>query len=80
MNLLGSKFWVGMVVGSVVGAVAYRCSRTEKAKRLKAELCNMLHEMGGKAAEKGAKVADVIADKAEQAKEKAHSFARDYGA
>ncbi len=83
-----SKFWIGMVAGAVVGAVAYRCACTEKAKQWKEAMCNKLRNAGGKAGglldgmkekavDTGVKVADKVAEKAEEARERAHNFARD---
>lgn len=77
MSLFGTKFWVGMMVGSAVGVLVYRCAQTEKAKQWKADMCKKMKEMRGKAADAGEKVADAMADKAQEAKEKVHSFARD---
>ncbi len=82
------KFWIGMATGLVVGAVAYHCARTEKAKQMKAELCNKFRNMRGKAGDyiddvkekamdTGVRVADKIAEKADAAKDKMHDFARD---
>lgn len=82
-----SKFWVGVLIGSAVGAMAYRCSQTGKAKEWKEKMCEKMRKMRGnteeflddakkKAADAGVKVADAVADKAEEARDKAHSFAR----
>lgn len=79
-----SKFWIGMATGVVVGAIAYRCARTEKAKQWKEAMCHKMRNAGGffeqmkgKAVDAGVKVADKIAEKAEDARERAHDFARD---
>lgn len=77
MNFFGTKFWVGMMIGSVAGALAYRCAQTERARQLKAELCAKMREMSGKAVDAGVRVADAMVDKAEEAKERVHTIARD---
>lgn len=69
------KFWVGLGLGSVLGAVVYRCSRTSKAKELKQKMCCAAQSAVDKASEMGQKVADEVADKAEEAKDKFHAYA-----
>lgn len=77
MSLFSSKFWVGMMVGSVVGAMAYRCAQSDKAKLWRNEMCKKWREMRGMAGDVGAKMAEGIASKAEEAKDKAQSLAHD---
>ena len=45
MSLFGTKFWVGMMVGSAVGVLVYRCAQTEKAKQWKADMCKKMKEI-----------------------------------
>ena len=79
------KFWVGLGLGSGLGAVVYRCSRTSKAKELKQKMCcaaqsavdkagEWMANAKDKASEMGQKVADEVADKAEEAKNKFHAY------
>lgn len=81
MESKNSLFWIGLGVGSVIGAVAYRFSRTSKCRRWKHKACHALHEAGGhagnfleaakeKAVTLGNKVADAVADKSQEAVEK----------
>lgn len=89
MNLGSSRFWAGILIGSVVGAMAYRCSQTEKAKKWKEDLYSTMRQMRDKAqcsieeakkraVEAGVKAVDNIAEKAKETKEKVHSLSRDY--
>ena len=45
------KFWLGLGVGSILGAVLYRCSKTDKAKEWKDKMCCAAHSMAEKAGE-----------------------------
>ncbi|ALK83677.1 hypothetical protein BvMPK_1060 [Phocaeicola vulgatus] len=40
MENRNSSLWIGLGVGSVIGALAYRFSRTSKAKKLKEKVCD----------------------------------------
>ena len=40
------NFWIGLGIGSILGAVAYRLSRTAKAKQLESEIYNAIHRIG----------------------------------
>lgn len=84
----GSNFWIGVGIGTVFGAIVCRLACTQAAKDLKAEMCRRAHQMTGMAGEAlenakeraidtGVRMADIIADKAADAKEKAHAIARD---
>lgn len=86
MSLGSSKFWFGMLLGSVAGAMAYRCCKTEKAKEWKEKMCAKMRQMRDKAedtfeegkkkvADAGSRIAETVADKADEARNKAHSFA-----
>lgn len=70
-----SHFWIGLGLGSIFGAVIYRCSRTSKAKQLKDKVAHAFHKAGDQAEDvadeaknkvmnAGEKVADKVADKA----------------
>lgn len=96
MESRNSHFGLGLLVGSVLGAMIYRYSCTPKAKELKMKMCEALHKMGGeaenmldtakeKAKNVGTKVADKVADKsydiaekADDMKDKAHTFGDDF--
>ena len=76
------SFWIGLGVGSVLGAIAYRLSRTEKAKQLENEILCAVHRIGHrtkdlleetekKALCVGAKMADKVAENADRVAEKA---------
>lgn len=76
-----AKFLVGLGVGSAIGALVYHFSRTAKAKKLKNDVFNALHEIEAdaelavveakeKAVKTGAKVAEKVADKATEVKDK----------
>lgn len=89
MNLGSSRFWAGILIGSVVGAMAYRCSQSEKAKKWKEELCSTMRQMRDKAqcsideakkraVEAGIKAVDNIAEKAKETQNKVHSLSDEY--
>lgn len=70
-----SKFWLGLGLGSIIGVVAYRFSRSSKGKALKEKTNQVFHQIGDKAenmidsaknkmANTGTKVADKVADEA----------------
>lgn len=76
-----SKFWIGLGIGSVAGALVYRFSRTGKGRRLKRKMCHAWHHMGDQAGELfetakekvwnvGTEAAEKAADKADELKEK----------
>ena len=71
------KFWVGLGLGSVLGAIVYRCSRTAKAKEWKHKMCcaaqsaadkagEWMSNIKDKATEMGEKVADEVSKKPKQ--------------
>ena len=73
---------MGLGLGSVLGAIMYRCSKTDKAKEWKKKMCCAAQSAAEKAGEwmAGAKdkavdvaekVADNVADKAEAMAQKA---------
>ena len=77
-----SDLWLGLGIGSVIGALVYRFSRTSKAKKLKKKVCDAFHKISGQAEEMldtakekvldtGAAVADKVADKTFDLAEKA---------
>ena len=46
MECRHGNFWIGLGIGSILGAVAYRLSRTAKAKQLESEIYNAIHRIG----------------------------------
>ena len=82
-----SDLWLGLGIGSVIGALVYRFSRTSKAKKLKKKVCDAFHKISGQVEEMldtGAAVADKVADKtfdlaekADDLKGKMHTIAAD---
>lgn len=77
-----SHFWMGLGLGSLLGALVYRCCQTSKAKQLKAKMSHALHmatdqtedfvdSAKDKAMGAGAMVADKVADKSHDVAEKA---------
>lgn len=64
MENSSAKFWIGLGIGSIAGAMAYRFSRTSKAKRLKRKMCHAWHEVNNE-----------LAGKADEVKEKVQSYA-----
>lgn len=46
MECKHGNFWVGLGIGSVIGAVVYRLSRTAKAKQLEGEIYDAIHRIG----------------------------------
>ena len=50
-NCNKGKFCIGLGLGAFLGAVAYYCARTEKAKELKAKMCCTAHSVAEKAGE-----------------------------
>ena len=40
------NFWIGLGIGSILGAVAYRLSRTAKARQLESDIYNAIHRIG----------------------------------
>lgn len=84
----GSNFWIGVGFGALVGAVVCRLACTQAAKDLRSDMCLRMRQMMGnagdafdnakeRAIDTGVRMADIIADKAADAKDKAHAIARD---
>ena len=46
MECRHGNFWIGLGIGSILGAVAYRLSRTAKAKQLESEIYDAIHRIG----------------------------------
>ena len=85
MENRNSSLWIGLGIGPVIGALAYRFSRTSKAKKLKEKVCDTFHKITGqaegmldeakeKAVDAGKTVADKVADKTLDIAEKADDF------
>lgn len=93
MKSCNSNFWIGLGIGSIIGAFVYRFSCSSKGRELKEKVYHSLHKVHGeaeglmdeakdKALDAGTKVADKVADgafnvaeKADDVKNKVHSFA-----
>ncbi len=80
-----SRFWLGLGIGSVIGAIAHRCSCSAKGKEMKAKACDAINRMYQKAGsmvdaaketayEAGSKMADKAADATYNMAEKADDF------
>ena len=81
MGCNSGKFWLGIGIGTVVGALAYHCSRTARAQKAKADVLDAIADIElaaeaaidvakHKAKANGIKVADKIATKANEVKDK----------
>lgn len=81
MESKSSHFWMGLGLGSVLGALVYRCCQTSKARQLKAKMAHAFHMATDQAEDAvdtakdkvmgtGAMVADKVADKAHDAADK----------
>ena len=74
MILSNPKFWVGMALGAIAGAVAYKCAQCERTKAWLSALGEVMHSKGCdiklKMADAGADVADAVAEVAHGIKEK----------
>ena len=57
-----AKFWLGLGLGSVLGMIVYRCSRTDKVKELKRKMCCAAQSAADKAGEWMANVKDKTCD------------------
>lgn len=95
MTCKNSHFLIGLGLGSILGALAYGFSRTERAKRMKAEAFKVLNKIeehtenllettkekalyaGEKVADKVANETSVLAEKANDLKDKVHTMAED---
>ena len=86
MECRHGNFWIGLGIGSILGAVAYRLSRTAKARQLESDIYNAIHRIGRdaeiaaekkamnlglKAVETGAEIADKVAAEADKVAGKA---------
>ena len=40
------NFWIGLGIGSILGAVAYRLSRTARVKQLENDIYEAIHRIG----------------------------------
>ena len=80
MENRNSSLWIGLGIGTVIGTLAYRFSRTSKAKKLKEKVCNVFHKITGqtedlldeakeKVADTGKVVVDKVADKVQDVKQ-----------
>ena len=77
MECRHGNFWIGLGIGSILGAVAYRLSRTAKAKQLENDIYDAIHRIGRdaeaaaacaekKAVEAGADIANKVAEEADK--------------
>ena len=78
MECRHGNFWIGLGIGSILGAVVYRLSRTAKAKQAErprpvAAACaeKKAMNLGLKAVETGAEIADKVAAEADKVAGKA---------
>lgn len=81
MGCENSKLWLGLGVGAAIGTLVYHFARTDKARKLRNDVCCALHEIEEdaesmlvdakvKAAKAGSTLAGKVADKAVGLKEK----------
>lgn len=82
MENCNSKFWMGLGIGSAIGALVYHLCCTSKAKQLKNKVSEALKKVNGesedlmeeakdKALNAGTQAADKVADKTNDVAEKA---------
>ena len=80
-----SRFWLGLGIGSVIGAIVYRYSCSTKGKEMKAKACETFHKMYNKAGDMvysaketayaaGSRMADKATDATYNVAEKADDF------
>lgn len=85
MGTADSKFWLGLGLGSVLGAVVYHFSCSCKGKQLKEKACQAFHKVSEQAGDMldvakekvldtGTKVVDKVADQTSYVAEKADNF------
>lgn len=85
MENRNSNLWIGLAIGSAIGAWAYRFSRTSKAKKLKEKVCDafqkittqaedLIDKAKEKAVDTGKEAVDKVADKASDFAHKADDF------
>ena len=66
MENRNSSLLIGLGVGSVIGALAYRFSRTSKAKKLKEKVCDAFHKIPGQAEDMVDEAKEKVADAEKQ--------------
>lgn len=90
MSCNHSKFWIGLGVGSVLGALVYRLSRTQRARKLESDIYDAIRRIGrdaqdtledveSKALQMGARAAEAgarVADKVAEEADKAAGKAK----
>ena len=69
MGCKHGNFWIGLGIGSLLGAIAYRLSRTAKAKKLESDIYDASHRIWEEA-ESAADEADKVAGKVKEKLEK----------
>ncbi|WP_294628720.1 YtxH domain-containing protein [uncultured Bacteroides sp.] len=69
MGCKNGNFWIGLGVGSVLGAVAYRFSRTAKAKQLESKISDAIHRIGSSAETAAACAKEKVKDVGQKAVE-----------
>lgn len=79
MILGNPKFWAGMALGAIAGAIVYKCASSRRTKEWLSAVCEMMHNKGCdiklKMADAGADVADAVAEVAHGLKEQAQANA-----
>ncbi|WP_293664945.1 YtxH domain-containing protein [uncultured Parabacteroides sp.] len=82
METNNSKFWIGLGLGSIIGAVVYRFSYSSLSRQVKEKVYHSLHRLHGgaevmmdeakdKVLDAGTKAADKVADGTFKVAEKA---------
>lgn len=85
MSCKSSNFWIGLGVGSAIGALAYHFSRTQRAKKLKEDVYHAFHKISAEAKEAlnaaeehamhaSVRAADKVAGTAHEAADKADNL------
>lgn len=65
-NCCKSKFWIGLGLGTILGAVCHHYAHTPQAKELKGKVCDAMQRMGDKTSEMWNSAKDKVADKVQE--------------